>query len=325
MRAKEIGAKGMRLAWCFPFIVGVAHAATFPDKPIRVVVPSGAGGPAELCLRAVAEFMRNDLGQHIVIENVPGATGNIGLERVRNATHDGYTLSQASAANTANLAARPKVAFDILNHFKPVGKVCQASFTLAVSPVLNVKSVDEFIRYAKTQQGKVSFGSIGHGSSQHLVGEMFAAATGLDLTHVPYRGEALVVPEMAAGRIQMMFMAGAKPFMDGGLVAGIATTHREVWPPIPHLAPIGKTAALPGFSYNGWNGLLAPKDTPDAAIRRLSAALVKALSDEKVRATIRALGNEPGMGTPDELAVTLRADLVNFRRIIEQRKLVFPE
>jgi tripartite-type tricarboxylate transporter receptor subunit TctC len=302
----------------------VAYAA-FPEKPIRIVVPSGVGGAAEMCMRAVTEVMRADLGQHIVIENVPGATGNIGLERVHNAMHDGYTLSQASAANTANLAARPKVAFDILNNFKPVGKVCQASFTLAVAPSLNVKTVDEFIRYAKTQQGKLSFASIGHGSSQHLVGEMFVAATGLDMTHVPYRGEPLVVPEMAAGRIHMMFMAGAKPFMDGGLVMGIATTNRDPWAPIPNLPPIGKTSALPGFSYNGWNGLFAPKGTPDAAIKRLSAALVKALADEKVRATIRTLGNEPGTGTPEELAATIRSDLVNFRRIIEQRKLSFPE
>ncbi len=305
--------------------VPITSAATFPDKPIRVVVPSGAGGPAELCLRAVMEVMRADLGQHIVVENVPGATGNIGLERVANATPDGYTLSQASAGNTANLAARPKLAFDILNNMKPVGKVCQASFSLVVAPVLNVKTVDEFIRYAKTQQGKLSYGSIGHGSSQHLVGEMFAAATGLDMVHVPYRGEAVVAPEMAAGRIHMMFMAGAKPFMDGGLVTGIATTNRDTWPPIPHLPPIGKTSALPGFSYNGWNGLFAPKGTPDAAIKRVSAALVKALNDEKVRATINTLGNQPGAGTPEELAAQMRVDITKFRGIIEQRKLSFPE
>lgn len=302
----------------------LTHAA-FPERPFRVVVPSGAGGAAEMCLRAVAEVMRADLGQHIVIENVPGATGNIGLERVNNATPDGYTLSQASAANTANLAARPKVAFDILKNFKPVGKVCQASFTLAVAPSLNVKTVDELIRYAKTQQGKLSFASIGHGSSQHLVGEMFVAATGLDMTHVPYRGEPVVVPEIAAGRIHMMFMAGAKPFMDGGLIVGIATTNRDTWPPIPNLPPIGKTSVLPGFTYNGWNGLFAPKGTPDAAIRRVSAALVKALTDEKVRATINALGNQPGAGTSEELAEQVRIDMGKFRRIIDERKLVFPE
>ena len=305
-------------------LVGAATAATFPEKPFRVVVPAGVGGPSDLCLRAVIEAMRADLGQHIVVESISGATGNIGLERVGNATPDGYTMVQASAGNTSNLAARPKAAFDMLR-LKPVGKVCQASFSRVVAPALNVKTVEDLVRHAKANPGKVSFGSIGHGSSQHLVAEMFGAVAGLDLLHVPFRGEALVAPELAAGRIQMMFMAGAKPFMDGGLVVGIATTHRDTWPPIPHLPPIGKTTVLPGFSYNGWNGLFAPKDTPDARVRRVSAALVKALADEKVRSIIRTLGNEPGAGTPEELTAQVRSDLTNFRRIIEQRKLSFAE
>ena len=310
---------------CIAFTASNVVAAAFPERPIRVVVPTAIGGPSDLCLRAVTDVMRADLGQHIVVENITGATGNIGLERVGNATPDGYTLSQASAGNTANLAARPKAAFDILNNMKPVGKVCQASFSLVVAPGLNVKTVEEFIRHAKTQQGKLSYGSIGHGSSQHLVGEMFAAAAGLDMTHVPYRGEALVTPELAAGRIHLMFMAGAKPFIDGGLVVGLATTNRDTWAPIPNLPPIGKSSVLPGFTYNGWNGLFAPKHAPDAAVQRVSAALVKALRDEKVRATIRTLGNEPGAGTPEELAAQVRSDITNFKRIIEQRKLSFPE
>ena len=302
-----------------------ATAATFPERPIRIVVPTAIGGPSDLCLRAVADVMRADLGQHIVVENITGATGNIGLERVGNATPDGYTLSQASAGNTANLASRPKSAYDLVNNLRPVGKVCQASFSLVVAPGLNVKSVEDFIRHAKTQQGKLSYGSIGYGSSQHLVGEMFAAAAGLDMIHVPFRGEALVAPELAAGRIHLMFMAGAKPFIDGGLVVGIATTNRDTWAPIPNLPPIGKANVLPGFTYNGWNGLFAPKNAPDVAVKRVSAALVKALADDKVRAIIRTLGNEPGAGTPEELAAQVRSDITNFRRIIEQRKLNIPE
>ena len=217
--------------------------------------------------------MYANLGQPLVVENITGATGNIGLERVGGAAPDGYTIAQASAANTANWAARPKASFDIVNGLKPIGKVCVAAFTLAVAPGLGVKTVEEFIRYAKANAGKLSYGSIGYGSSQHLVAEMFAAMTGLDMVHVPFRGEPPVAAEMAAGRIQMMFMAGAKPFLDGGLIVGLATTNRDTWPPIPALPPIGKSSVLPGFSYNGWNGLLAPKGTPDAVVRRLSDAL----------------------------------------------------
>jgi tripartite-type tricarboxylate transporter receptor subunit TctC len=268
--------------------------------------------------------MTASLGKPLVVENVTGATGNIGLERVANAAPDGYTIAQASAANTANWAARPKASFDIVNGLRPIGKVCVAAFTLAVAPALGVKSVEEFIRYAKANPGKLSYGSIGHGSSQHLVGEMFAAMTGLDLLHVPFRGESAAAPEIAAGRIQMMFMAGAKPFIDGGLIVGLATTNANTWPPMPSLPPIGKSA-LPGFSYNGWNGLMAPKGTPDAIVQRLSAALARALADEKVKSIIRTLGNDTGAGTPDDLAAQVRWDVSNFRRIIDERHLTFPE
>lgn len=303
---------------------GTPAAAAFPEKSIRIIVPYGVGGPADLCARAVAEAMYANLGQSIVIENISGATGNIGLERVANAAPDGYTIAQASAASTANLVARPKASFDIVSGLKPIGKVCVASFTLAVSPKLGVKTVEEFIRYAKANPGKLSYGSIGYGSSQHLVAEMFAAMTGLDILHVPFRGEAAVAAEIAAGRIHMMFMAGAKPFLDGGLVVGLATTNRDTWPPIPSLPSIGKSA-LPGFSYNGWNGLMAPKGTPDAIVKRLSDALAKALTDEKVRAIIRTLGNDTGAGTPEDLAAQIRWDLSNFKRIIDERHLSFPE
>ncbi len=303
----------------------VAATAAFPEKPIRVIVPTAVGGPSDLCIRAVSEAMSAHLGQPLVIENVTGATGNIGLQRVASAAPDGYTLAQASAGNTSNSAARPNASFDIANGLKPVGKVCVAAFTLAVSPSLGVKTVEEFIRYGKANSGKLTYGSIGHGSSQHLVAEMFGAVTGVNMLHVPFRGESTAATEMAGGRIHMMFMAGAKPFIDGGLLVGLATTNREAWSPMPSLPPIGKSTALPGFSYNGWNGLFAPKGTPDAVIQKLSDALARALTNEKVRAAIRALGNEAGAGTPEDLAAQVRWDLSNFKRIIDERRLTFPE
>lgn len=308
----------------FVHAAAVAATATFPEKPIRIVVPTAVGGPSDLCIRAAAESMSATLGQPLIVENVTGATGNIGLQRVASAAPDGYTLSQASAGNTANVAARPAASFDIVNGLKPVGKVCVAAFTLAVSPAVAAKSVEDFIRYAKSNSGKLAYGSIGHGSSQHLVAEMFGAVLGVNMLHVPFRGESAAVTEMAGGRVQMMFMAGAKPFIDSGLIVGLATTNREPWPPMPTLPPIGRSA-LPGFSYNGWNGLFAPKATPEHVVQRLSDALARALTTDKVRAAIRALGNEPGPGTPDDLAAQVKWDVTNFKRIIDERKLTFPE
>jgi len=313
------------IATCLLLGMATTAMAAYPEKPIRIIVPTAIGGAADLCIRAVTDVMYANLGQPLSVENITGATGNIGLERVAASPPDGYVITQASAANTANLVARPRNSFDIVNGLIPIGKVCNAAFTLAVAPGLGVKTVEEFVQYAKAHNGKLSYGSIGYGSSQHLVAEMFVAMTGLDMTHVPYRGEPAVAAEMAAGRIHMMFMAGAKPFLDGKLVVGLATTNRETWIPIPSLPPIGKSAALPGFSYNGWNGLMAPKGTPDAVVRRLSEALRRALADEKVRSTIRTMGNDVGPGTPEELAAQIATDMSKFKKIIDERHLVFPE
>ena len=301
-----------------------AATAAFPEKPIRIVVPTGVGGPSDLCIRAVLEGMQANLGQTLFVENVTGATGNIGLERVAASSPDGYTIIQASAANTANLVARPKASFDIANNVRPIGKVCVAAMTLAVSPKLGVRTAEELIQYGRSNPGKLSYGSIGPGSSQHQVAEMFAAITGIEMTHIPFRGESAAATEMAAGRLPLMFMAGAKPFMDGGLVTGLATTNAEPWVGMPSLPPIGKTT-LPGFTYNGWNGLFAPKGTPDAVVERISQALVRALALDKARATVRSYGLNPGAGTPEDLAEQVRSDLAKFRRIISERKLSFPE
>lgn len=300
-----------------------AQGQGYPDRPVRIVVATVAGGVADVCVRAVAEPMRAILGQPFVIENVTGATGDIGLRKAVAASADGYTLVQASAANTANQAARPKIAFDLAGELRPVGKCGVSAFTLAVAPGLGVRSTEDFIAYARRNPGKVAFGSIGHGSSQHLVAEMFAAVTKLDLVHVPYRGEAPAAQDMMAGRVQMMFMAGARSFLESGKLVGLATTNAETWPSTPQLAPLSRT--LPGFVYNGWNGLMAPKGTPDAVIARLSAAMVRGLEDEKVRGVLRSIGFEPGKGTPDDFAEQIRWDIANFRRIISERQLTFPE
>jgi tripartite-type tricarboxylate transporter receptor subunit TctC len=314
------------LAGAFTVLTANAGAAAFPDKPIRVIVPTGSGGPSDLCMRAVAQAMQTRLGQTLIIENVTGATGNIGLARVATADPDGYTISVPSAGNTANFITRPSLSFDVEGKLKPVGKICVSGLSLVVSPKLHIKTAAELVQYGKAHPGSLSFGSIGSGSSQHLMAELFAAATGLNLIHVPFRGESAAASEIAAGRVSMMFMAGAKPFIDGGLVVGLATTNRDPWPPIPTLPPLGKSLPeLAGFSFNGWNGLMVPQGTPDAVVRKISDALQYALKDEKTRGIIMTMGNMPGAGTPEDLADQLRSDHALFRKIIDERKLTFEE
>ena len=187
---------------------------------------------------------------------------------------------------------------------------------------MGIKSVEELIKYAKANPGKLSFGSIGIGSSQHLVGEMFAVATDIDMQHIPFRGEALAATEIAAGRVQLMFMAGAKPFIDSKLVVGLATTNKDTWAPMANLPSMAKTS-VPGFTYNGWNGIMAPAGTPDQVIQLLSKALAEALKDDKVRGVISSMGNMPGLGTPEELSEQMKADIYMFKKIMKDRNLNF--
>ena len=306
------------------FTLTCLQAQTFPTKTIKVIVPTASGGPSDSCMRAVAQAMQTILGQSITIENVTGATGGIGLNRVASAPPDGYTLVVPSAANTASLATRPHNSVDVMSVFKPIGKICNATQTLVVSPALGIKSVDELIQYGKSNPGKLSFGSIGIGSSQHLVAEMFAVATGIDMQHIPFRGEALAATEIAAGRVHLMFMAGAKPFMDSKLVLGLATTNKDTWAPMPNLPSLAKTS-VPGFTYNGWNGIMVPNGTPDQVVKILSKALSEALKEEKVRAVISSMGNMPGMGTPEELAEQMKSDIYMFKKIMKDRNLNFNE
>ncbi|HEY4319126.1 MAG TPA: tripartite tricarboxylate transporter substrate-binding protein [Herbaspirillum sp.] len=304
------------------FAAGAEDA--YPNAPVHVIVSSAAGGPSDMCMRAVAPGLQARLGQTIIVENVTGATGNIGMQRVASSPADGYNLAMTSSQATANEVTRPKSSFDIFKGLKPVGKVCTAAFTLAVSPSLGIATAEDLVKYGKANPGKLTFGSIGLGSGNHLVGEMFAAATGIKMQHIPFRGEAPAAMEIKAGRVQMMFMAGAKPFIDSNMVVGLATTNKESWAPIPSLPPIGKSV-VPGFSFNGWNGLMVPLGTPDAVVQKVSRALVETLKDPKVRAVILSMGNVPGAGTPDELAEQLHTDQTMFKQIIDERHLKFED
>lgn len=300
------------------------QAQAFPERPIKVLVPSAPGGGADLCVRAVAEPMRIALGQPLVQEYLTGGTGNVAFQRTAAAPPDGYTLTLPSAANVTNLAARPRQAFDIVGELRPVGKIAVAALTLTVSPVLNIASVDELLKLARARPGQLSYASIGNGSSQHLVAEMLAAAAGVDMVHVPYRGESAAALDLASGRVQLAFLAGAKPLVESGKLVALGTTHADVWPSMPTVAPLSRQG-LPGFVYNGWNGLFAPRGTPEPVVARLSQALQQALQDPKVRSDLRTLGYEAGAGTPADLAAQLQSDLGTFRRLIAERNLRFPD
>jgi tripartite-type tricarboxylate transporter receptor subunit TctC len=299
----------------------MAFAQTFPSKQIKLIVPFPPGGPADTAVRIPQPVMERTLGQPIIVESVPGAGGTVGLNRAKAAERDGYTLVQTASPHTTLAAIKPG-SVDLLRDFEPIGQTGNSTFTLVVSPKLGVKTLPDLIALAKSKPGELKFGSVGNGSSQHLVAEMLIAATGIELTHVPYRGEAPSVPDLATGRVDLMFMASAKQYIDGGQVIGLGVSSAEPWFNLPELKPLSQQG-LPGFVVDGWNGIMAPKGTTPAVIARLSDALAAGLNSDAAIKAFSAMGFKPGDGRPGSMVKAIENDMRVFTTVIRERNLKF--
>ena len=299
-----------------------AFAQAFPTKPIKVIVPFPAGGPADSAVRIAQPGMDKILGQSVIVENVVGAAGQIGAQRVRQAAPDGYTLLQDASPHTTNAAARPATNIDIRRDFVPIGVTGNSVYALCASNASGIKTLAELVARAKAKPGELKIGSVGVGSTHHLIAEALKAAAGVDITHIPYRGEAPAIPDLVAGRIDVMFLVTAKPLIDGGQVVGIAVSSAEPWFNLPGIKPFTELG-YKDLVFYGWNGLMAPKGTPSAVAAKLSGALAAALnSDASVRA-FNAMGFKPGSGTPDAMAAQIERDMDVFTRVIRERQLKF--
>jgi tripartite-type tricarboxylate transporter receptor subunit TctC len=300
----------------------MAFAQQFPIRTIKVIVPFPAGGPADSAVRIPQPGMEKILGQSIIVENVVGAAGGIGAQRVKQSEPDGYTLLQAASPHTTNAAVRPATNIDLRSDFVPIGVTGNSVYALCASKASGVTSLAELVARAKTKPGELKIGSVGNGSTHHLIAEALKAAAGVDMTHIPYRGEAPAIPDLLAGRIDVMFLVTAKPLIDTGQVVGLAVSSAEPWFNLPGLKPL---AAL-GYKdlvFDGWNGLMAPKGTPPAVAAKLSDALGTALkADASVRA-FNAMGFKPGAGSANGMARQIEHDMDVFTKVIRERNLKF--
>ncbi len=299
-----------------------AFAQAFPTKPIRIVVPFPPGGPADTAVRIAQPGMEKVLGQSIIVENVAGAAGGIGALRVKQSEPDGYTLLQAASPHTTNAAVKPDANVDLLRDFAPIGQTGNSVYTLCGSNALGAKTLAEAIARAKAKPGELKIGSVGVGSTHHLIAEMLKAAAGIELTHVPYRGEAPSIPDLIAGRIDLMFLTTAKQYVDSGQVIGLGVTSAEPWFQLPQLKPLADLG-LRGFVIPGWNGLMAPKATPPAVLAKLSEALSTALKSDAAVRGFNAMGFRPGEGTPGPMTAVIEADMRLFTTVIRERNLKF--
>jgi tripartite-type tricarboxylate transporter receptor subunit TctC len=291
--------------------------SSWPDRSIRVVVGFTPGSGTDVGGRIFAQKLSEALGVSVWVENVPGAGGNIGVDRVAKAAPDGYTLLfSGNGALTVSPGLYGKLPFDPERDFAPVSLVLAMPSILAVHNEVPAKSVQELVALARAQPGKLSFASPGMGTPQHIAGELFKSLAGVNNVHVPYRGA--VITDVIGGRVTMIFgnTAALGPHVRDGKLRGLAVTslqRSKNFPDLPSLAESG----FPGFEATSWFGILAPAGTPPAIVRRLHAESVKILAEPELRERVAQLGMEPVGNAPDEFAAIIKSDIVKWTKVIK--------
>ena len=308
----------------FAGTAGTAAAqGIYPVKSILVVSPVQAGSAGDTTLRLVTQKMSQNMGQQLQVENTTGAAGMIGAQRLARALPDGYTIGGVSDSTVTYVyILQKRTDFDPLTAFEPISLVSSSTWVLIAHPSLPVKSVREFVALAKGQPRSMDYASAGLGGSHHVVMEMFKAATGIRLNHVPYRGATQAAVDVQAGHVPVMFSALAVvlgPIQGGRLRAlGIANDKRT--PLLPHV-PTVTESGVPGFSFSTWTGMFAPRGTPKSIIERLNAEVVKAVNDPAVRAKLQSLGGNPQSTTPEEVTDLIRSTTAKMVKVIQDAKI----
>jgi len=292
----------------------------WPAKPIRLVVPFVPGGVTDTSARVIAEALSKRLGQQMVVDNKPGASGNIGTQLVAQSPADGYTLLLAfDGTMVINPHVFPKVPFDTLKDFASVGKIGDAALVLVANPNVPAKSLQEVIALSKTQPGGLSYGTSGTGGTPHIAGELLAQRTGAKLQHVPYKGGGQALTDVIGGSIPLVYtaVAGAHGHVASGKVKGIAVSsarRSSALPDVPTFAESG----VSDFEVNSWVGLLAPAQTPPAIVQRLNRELNAALADADTRERLAKLGISATPGTSEQFSAEMRRDLGRYGQVVKQ-------
>jgi tripartite-type tricarboxylate transporter receptor subunit TctC len=293
--------------------------ASYPDKPIRILVGFVAGGPADITARVVGDKLSEAWGQPVVIENVTGSGGNMATERAAKSAPDGYTLLLGTSGPfVIHPSLYPKLPFDPVKDFVPITQLCFTANVLVVNNDVPAKSVAELVALARAQPGKLTYGSAGVGTTQHLSGELFKSMAGIDVQHVPYRGIAAVIPDLLGGRLTMVFSspASALPLVREGKLRPLAVTSLTRAPSSPDL-PTMVEAGFPGFDATAWFALLAPAGTPEPIVAKLHREAVRILALPDVRARFDKLGMVPMGTSPAQFAAAIAAEAPLWDKVIK--------
>ncbi len=316
MRHFPLLAVAAALAVCLP-----AHAqSAYPNKPIRIVVPFAAGGGVDILTRTLAQQMSEDMGQSIIVENKPGAGGNLGLESVAKAAPDGYTLVMATTGTqTINPGIYKNLPFNAQKDFSPISLIASVPNLLVENDQVPAKSVKELVALAKAKPGKLSFASFGYGTSNHLSGELLKQMTGIDVLHVPYKKAPQAITELIGHRVSFAFvnMPLALPHVQAGRLRALAVTGHTRSATLPDV-PTMNEAGVPGFFVESWYGLMAPAGTPSAVVQRLHDEVVAALAKPFVKDRFAKQGAEVVSDTPAEFAAMIKTETARWAEIIKK-------
>jgi tripartite-type tricarboxylate transporter receptor subunit TctC len=295
----------------------VAAADSYPSRPIHLLVGFPPGGGVDIVARLVAQWLSQRLGQQVIVENKPGAGGNIATAIVARSAPDGYTLTYVGTVAAINPAFHKDPGFDFIQDIAPVAGLMRVPMVLEVTPKLPVTTVPEFIAYAKAHPGKLNMASSGIGTAGHVAGELFQMMSGVKLLHVPYRGETPALNDLIAGRVQVTFnpLPASVGFLRAGKLRALAvttTTRSQIFPNIPCVSDF-----VPGYEASVWYGVGAPKDTPVAIIERLNKEINGALADPKIKSRLAALGGMELPGSPADFGKLIAEETAKWSKVVK--------
>ncbi len=284
-----------------------------------MIVPYSPGGTGDNIGRAVGAKLGELLGQQVIIDNRPGAGGNIGAEATVRAAPDGYTVVMAATSLASNPALQRKMPFDPLKDLVPVSGCCEVPMIVVVHPSLAVKNIKEFVAYAKAYPGKLTYASSGIGTSSHLAAELFRVQTGIDMLHAPYKTDALAMPDLLSGQVPVMFMfqTAALPQVRAGKLRALAVSTAQRSPLAPELPTVAE-AGVPGYEFSGWFGIFAPTATPKEIVNKIAAASVKAVQSPDLRERLSQQGFMPVASGPEQFAAFFRGEVAKWARVVKE-------
>jgi tripartite-type tricarboxylate transporter receptor subunit TctC len=297
---------------------GICNAQSYPNRPLRFLVGFPPGGTSDILARTIGQKLGDAIGQQVVIENRPGAGGNIGAEAAAKSAADGYTIFMSTTSQAISVSLYSKLNYDLVRDFAPVIQAVNYTNLLVVHPSLPVKSVKELIALAKAKPGQLNYGTAGNGTPPHMTGELFKSYTGVNLQHVPYKGGAPAIADLLGGQITIMFdnVPPLLPHVQAGKMRPLAVTSLKrisVLRDVPTLDEAG----LKGFDSVAWNGVLAPAGTPKEIVARLNAEILRILGMSDVRERLSSQGADPVGGTPEQFAALIRDEIRKWAKVVK--------